>query len=352
MASVPIFMQKLLRQVSRSFYLTLQVLPHTIKPQLSIAYLLARAADTIADTGLVQVQKRMEGLLQLRKCIEETAAGRSFPLPDFGVLAEAQNESEGEGTPAERTLLENLGSVLAVLGSFTANDRRHVRDVLLTITHGQEMDLIRFGAASAKNIASIDTEADLEEYIYSVAGCVGEFWTKMCRAYPLSDVLLDDEKMLEDGIRFGKGLQLVNILRDLPKDLHQGRCYIPKEQLAKYGLTPHLLLEPSSMDRLSPLYLQYLDRAEEYLSDGWRYTTTIPTRHIRIRLACSWPILIGIRTLRQLRSDNVLDEHHRVKLSRVDMRRLIARSTACYIFPGAWERLFEKVRQEPPHAGG
>jgi len=346
MAAAPNFMQKLLRQVSRSFYLTLQVLPHTIKPQLSIAYLLARAADTIADTGLVQVQKRMDALLQLRECIEETAEGRSFSLPDFGGLAEAQNESEGEGTPAERTLLENLGSVLDVMGGFSANDRMRVRDVLLTITHGQEMDLIRFGKASATQIVSIDTEADLEEYIYCVAGCVGEFWTKMCRAYPLSDVPLDDEKMLEDGIRFGKGLQLVNILRDLPKDLHQGRCYIPKERLAQYVLSPHQLLEPSSMERLSPLYLQYLDRAEEYLSDGWRYTTTIPARYIRIRLACSWPILIGIRTLRQLHSGNVLDDHHRVKLSRVDMRWLIIRSTALYPIPGAWERLFERVRQE------
>jgi farnesyl-diphosphate farnesyltransferase len=348
MASVPKYMQKLLRQVSRSFYLTLQVLPHTIKPQLSIAYLLARAADTIADTGLVEVRKRMEALLQLRKCIEETTAGRSVPLPDFGVLAEAQNESEGEGTPAERTLLENLGAVLEVLGKFPEKDRQRVRDVLLTITHGQELDLIRFGAASSSKIASIETEADLDEYIYSVAGCVGEFWTKMCRAYPLSGVQLDDEKLLADGIRFGKGLQLVNILRDLAKDLHQGRCYLPKEQLAEYGLTPHQLLDASSMNRLSPLYNRYLERAEEYLSDGWRYTTTIPARYIRIRLACSWPILIGIRTLRQLYGDNVLDDHHRVKLSRVDMRRLILRSTALYPFPGAWARLFERVKQEPP----
>jgi farnesyl-diphosphate farnesyltransferase len=346
MASLPVFMKKLLRQVSRSFYLTLQILPHTIKPQLSIAYLLARAADTIADTGLVQVRKRMEALLQLRKCIEETAAGRSVPLPDFGVLAEAQNESEGEGTPAERTLLQNLGLVLDVLASFTEKDRQRVRDVLLTITHGQELDLIRFGSASASQIVSIDTEEALDEYIYCVAGCVGEFWTKMCRAYPLSGVPLNDERMLEDGIRFGKGLQLVNILRDLPKDLHQGRCYIPKDHLEQHGLEPHQLLDPSKMDRLYPLYLSYLKQAEDYLSDGWRYTTTIPMHHIRIRLACSWPILIGVRTLRQLYSDNVLDDHHRVKLSRHDMRRLILRSTVLYPFPGIWKRLFEKVKQE------
>ena len=340
-------MHKLLKQVSRSFYITLQVLPHTIKPQLSIAYLLARAADTIADTGLVQVRKRMETLLQLRNSIEETAAGCPVSLPDFGVLAEAQNEREGDGTPAERTLLEKLGSVLEAMRSFTENDRKWVRDVLLTITHGQELDLIRFGAASASQIASIETEEDLEEYIYCVAGCVGEFWTKVCRAYPLSGVQIDDETMVSDGIQFGKGLQLVNILRDLPKDLHHGRCYIPKDRLAQYGLEPHHLLEPGSIDRFNPLYEQYLKRAELYLSRGWHYTTTIPARFVRLRLACSWPILIGIRTLQELRSDNILDDRHRIKLSRVDMRHLILWSTALYPFPDRWNRLFEKVKREP-----
>ncbi len=338
-------MHKLLRQVSRSFYLTLQVLPHTIKPQLSIAYLLARAADTIADTGLVQVSKRMETLLQLRKSIEEAASGSSVSIPDFGVLAEAQNDREGDGTPAERILLEKLGSVLEALKSFTENDRRWLRDALLTITHGQELDLIRFGTASRSQIASIETEADLDEYIYCVAGCVGEFWTKVCRAYPLSGVPLDEEALIADGIQFGKGLQLVNILRDLPKDLHHGRCYIPSERLAQYGLEPRHLLDPGSIDRFNPLYEQYLKQAELYLFKGWRYTTTIPVRFVRIRLACSWPILIGIRTLQHLRSDNVLDDRHRVKLSRLDMRHLIIRSAALYPFPGVWNRMFEKVRR-------
>ena len=45
----------LLRDVSRSFYLTLRVLPNAVRPQISVAYLLARASDTIADTDAVQI---------------------------------------------------------------------------------------------------------------------------------------------------------------------------------------------------------------------------------------------------------------------------------------------------------
>jgi len=212
---------------------------------------------------------------------------------------------------------------------------------------GQELDLLRFGAASAAAVSALETEEDLDEYIYCVAGCVGEFWTEMCRAYPLSGAALDRERMLEDGIRFGKGLQLVNILRDLPRDLSQGRCYLPRERLRQAGLRPGDLLETAPMERFYPVYAGYLDRAEAYLSDGWRYTTAIPARHVRIRLACSWPILIGIRTLGQLRAGAAQGDFRRVKLRRGDVRRLVLRSVVSYPCPGRWERLFEKVRREP-----
>jgi len=58
----------LLRDVSRSFYLTLRVLPKEIRPQVSLAYLLARATDTIADTKAVPRAKRVFALQQLRIC--------------------------------------------------------------------------------------------------------------------------------------------------------------------------------------------------------------------------------------------------------------------------------------------
>ncbi|HIB24245.1 MAG TPA: hypothetical protein EYO22_06000, partial [Candidatus Poseidoniales archaeon] len=41
----------LLEQTSRSFYLTLKVLPTKIRGQIGLLYLLARLADTIADSA-------------------------------------------------------------------------------------------------------------------------------------------------------------------------------------------------------------------------------------------------------------------------------------------------------------
>jgi farnesyl-diphosphate farnesyltransferase len=330
-------MRNLLKGVSRSFYLTLRILPHSIYTPLSIAYLLARATDTLADTSIVNIQRRREALLQFREIILKTCEGHSSPLPDFGDLAQAN-----AGTPAERELLTNSAGVLDCLRSLESKERMLVRSVLDTIIRGQEMDLLRFGAASQAKIASLDTDSDLDEYTYCVAGCVGEFWTKVCSPHVLSGVHLHEAALLANGIRFGKGLQLVNILRDLPKDLRNGRCYIPADRLFQIGMKPQDLLESAAIEQFRPLYNTYLQLAEDHLCAGWDYVGMLPFRQLRIRLACAWPILIGIKTLARLKTENVLDDSHRIKISRSEIRGLILCSVTKYPFPSIWTRLYSE----------
>src|SRR5256712_11186491 len=57
----------LLRQVSRSFYLSLAILPTALREPIGLAYLLARAADTIADTELVARKDRLAHLETVRR---------------------------------------------------------------------------------------------------------------------------------------------------------------------------------------------------------------------------------------------------------------------------------------------
>lgn len=336
-------MQDLLKQVSRSFYLTLRILPRPVRAQLSLAYLLARASDTVVDTQLVEIGRRRDALLQIRSSIREACEGQKPQIPDFGEFIEAQKRSEGQGSPAERLLLERLGEIFVVLGEFSAEDRRRIRSVLDTITHGQETDLIRFGDASTDRIAALGTDEELDTYTFQVAGCVGEFWTYMCRAHAFPSAPLDDELLIANGIRFGKGLQLVNILRDLPKDLRNGRCYIPEEQLQTYGLQPQDLLDINKISEFRPLYNDYLQKAEDHLRAGWQYTLALPFRHMRIRLACAWPILIGVKTVEKLRQDNVLDDNLHILVSQSDVWRLILRSVLLYPTPKAWNRLLDNL---------
>lgn len=326
----------LLKEVSRSFYLTMRILPGVIRPQISLAYLLARTTDTIADTEIVSLEKRLEALELLRARI----LGTSNASLNFGELARNQ------GLPAERVLLERCEDALAVLADFSGEDQKKIREVLDTITSGQELDLKRFGAANERQIVALRNEAELDDYTYRVAGCVGEFWTKMCREHLFPDAKIDDALLLQNGIRFGKGLQLVNILRDLPRDLRSGRCYVPETRLVEFGLSPGGLLNVANETKFRPVFDALLDLALGHLSAGWDYTRSIPQSQIRVRLACAWPILIGEKTIQKLRGANVLDSSQRVKISRGEVRGIIFKSVLTYPFGGVWNSQFSSKRVE------
>lgn len=325
----------LLREVSRSFYLTLRVLPKAIRPQIGLAYLLARTTDTVADTEIVPVEQRLKLLQSLR---ERILGLNSTPL-DFGALAQHQ------GSPAERLLLEKCEAALALLQAQSLADQKLIREVLDTITSGQELDLKRFETGAkppegeTPNLAALQTDAELDDYTYRVAGCVGRFWTRICLAHQFSLFQTPESAFEESGVRFGKGLQLVNILRDIPADLRKGRCYVPAEKLAENGLSPADLLRPESEAKFRPLYNSYLNAAESHLAAGWRYTNRTPFGQMRVRLACAWPILIGLQTIARLRSGNVLDPAQRIKISRKEVRGVMIRSVVTYPFPRAWRRL-------------
>ena len=321
-------MTELLRDVSRSFYLTLRVIPKAIRPQIGLAYLLARTTDTIADTELVSIEKRLELLRAVRGRILEDKVS---PI-DFGELAGRQQ------LPAERLLLEKCEASLALLQTLSSADLQLVREVLNIIVSGQELDLRRFAGASADKIVALQSEGELDDYTYRVAGCVGEFWTRMCRTHLFPDAQLDDPFLLASGVRFGKGLQLVNILRDLPADLRHGRCYLPAERLSQASLTPQDLSEPRNQAKFRPLYHHYLDLAEAHLAAGWAYTNTLPWRGARVRLACAWPVLIGMKTIERMRAANVLGPQ-RVKISRNEVRQIILRSLFLYPWPSAWQNM-------------
>ena len=322
----------LLKQVSRSFYLTLRVLPAVIRPPISLAYLLARTTDTIADTQIIPPAERLQTLELLR----ERILGQTSAAFDLGELARHQS------SPAEWSLLQRIEESLALLDQLPAEDRQHIREVLAVIVSGQVLDLQRFADASRERIVALNTDGELDDYTYRVAGCVGAFWTKLCRARLFPDAPLDDDWLTTSGVRFGKGLQLVNLLRDLPRDLRQGRCYLPGERLWAIGLTPSDLLEPANGPRLRPLKDIYLRQAEDHLAAGWRYTNALPRAHVRVRLACAWPLLIGIQTVEKLRAANMLAPELHIKISRSDVRKIVVRTVFYYPWASAWERLFSR----------
>lgn len=336
---------ELLRDVSRSFYLTLRVLPRRVRPQIGIAYLLARATDTIADTTIVPLDQRLVALDQLRCHITD----RSVDAPDLTRFSAGLDQSEAASnrpsptvvaSPAERLLLSRIGEAVAALRRFSEADQQLIQTVLDTITSGQVLDLQRFAKLPQGKVHALDCDAELDDYLCRVAGCVGEFWTRICRAHLFPGAAVNDAFLLETGVRYGKGLQLTNILRDLRRDLRSGRCYLPVSRLSAQGLTPADLLDPASEQRFRPVFDHYCCAAIDHLRAGWDYTNHLPKSSVRVRLACAWPILIGKRTLELVRRSPIAGEP--AKVSRKTVQWILARSVLAYPWPRLWKAQWRK----------
>ena len=324
---------KLLETTSRSFYPTLKYLPKKIRGQIGLLYLLARVADTIADSKVGETEELIEALTQYN----DVAQGRKQELPDLKELAEIQsNPDEGE-------LLRNVQKVVDALSMYEKDDQVRMLECLDIIVSGQILDLQRFGIArEGGNISSLQSEEELDDYTFRVAGCVGVFWTKMSLAHMMKLSKEKEELFFENGIRFGKALQMINILRDIPEDLRFGRCYIPGHRLEEHGLTPNDLLDSSNIAKFRPLYDTYLDLTSEHLDAAVEYIRMIPDRQLRLKAASMLPVLIGQRTVTLLREGNILDSEEKIKITRNEMKGYFKKLLRALIIPGGVQRLLAK----------
>ncbi len=238
---------ELLKRVSRSFYITLRLLPEQVRETIALAYLLARISDTEADG--------------------------------------AANDGEAGASGEEEELTKLLTK---------SPDKDAIEKVWTTIREGQEFDEERFKSDPAPLSA---TERDC--YTYLVAGCTwGNSGRRLCASKIPDYSEKPFEIMLDRGTRFGKGLQLVNILRDRAADAKIGRFYVTEKEL------------PSSLENRTG--------APRCCARVWK-----ALKRGRLRVACALPLLIGLETLDLVEE---YPEARRVKVSRLRVWVLLLRS--------------------------
>jgi farnesyl-diphosphate farnesyltransferase len=307
-----------LRDVSRSFYISIRILPRRLREAVGLAYLLARTTDTVADTNNVPLAQRAETLRSLSAAIRGEG-GENVIVDLRDKFAPLQTND------SERQLIEALPDCLQMLELLNAADRGDIRGVLENIVRGQTLDLER---------PVLTTAAELDEYTYLVAGCVGEFWTYVCYRYIDNFSARAETEMIELGTRYGKGLQLVNILRDVHVDLANGRSYFPQDEVGP---------APNDWSRLGPVYGKLLDDAQNGLEAGMEYVRAIS--HFRVRAATVLPALIGVRTLSILRAagENVLRE--RLKISRKETRAIMATVTLTMAKRKTLDEMFARYKK-------
>jgi len=305
----------ILRRVSRSFYLSIFLLPKKLRDPVALGYLLARASDTIADTAELPIELRVEKLQLLATATQGEGLDGAINDLIAAVAPLQKNESE-------RGLIESLQPTLDWLEQSDLFNRQELRAVLEKIHRGQILDLERF--RDPKQIFALETAADLDEYTYLVAGSAGEFWTRLCFHYLRKFSLRGETEMLKLGKRYGQGLQLINILRDAGNDLRAGRCYFPNDELVNVAMEPSQIIRESQ--RFRPIYRQWHQKAEQGIKAGIDYS--LATRNRRVRIATVLPALIGARTLALLREAGATVLHRHIKVPRKEVRAIMTSLTS------------------------
>lgn len=279
-------LNRILKGTSRAFYLSLAVLPPGARVPLSLGYLLARAADTVADAPATEQFDRRSALVALRaSMLEDRLEGWQAP---------------GELKPEvdkEQELLRAVPKLGAAVRGRSEAERQAILQVVSTLIEGMIWDQDRFDAL--KDGRGLKSE-DLETYTYLVAGCVGPFWSRVCALSDPKLSRLSDPSVDPIAIEFGKGLQWVNILRDIPKDQENLRHYLPS-------------LERSDFEGS---FLACSARALQALGTATAYPGLFPLSAIGHRLAVFLPLVLGFRTMELLLRDGGPRPERKVKVAR------------------------------------
>jgi farnesyl-diphosphate farnesyltransferase len=307
----------LLQSVSRSFFLSMRMLPGPMRAPVSLGYLLARASDTLADTEAAPVALRRDFLAAFRDGLR---AGRTAELSGFHAEVVRQFAPHQDHA-GEAELLRRLPECWEGLAALSEANRGAVLAVMDQITTGQSWDLERFGDASGEAPASVESADELEIYTHRVAGCVGEFWTRVGYANlgnRFAPAAAESE-LLQAGRSLGQGLQLVNILRDLGADLRAGRCYLPKAELLAAGWS-----DDSRTGAIEAVSAVWRARCRAALAPGWNYVSHL--RRGRVRAATALPLILAEKTLAKLDAAGISALEHRVKVGRPTVWRAMARA--------------------------
>ncbi len=321
--------------VSRTFALTIPVLPERLAVVMTNAYLLCRLADTIEDdVGLDSEQKsqfhaRFVAVVKGEHGAEQFAADLS-PLLSSRSLA------------AERDLVANTPAVIRVTQGFSSAERAALTRCVTIMCKGMPE------FQRNKSLAGLRDLDELSEYCYYVAGVVGEMCTELfCLHCP--ELAPRREAMLRLAMSFGQGLQMTNILKDVWDDRQANACWLPRSVFAAdFDLTRLEELHTSAAfrDGLD----QLIGVAHAHLRNALEYTCMIPKREVGIRRFCLWALGLAVLTLRKVYRHPRYRSANEVKVSRRTVKATVLATNLTLMSNRALKLMFARAADGLPFA--
>ena len=274
------YQKTILGSVSRTFALTIPLLPPTMEKVVGNTYLLCRIVDTIEDAvDLSPETKQVLSKLFLEAVLEKSPVS-SFVDPCLDALKNYSNQDELD-------LILNTPTVLRILHTCSLRDQVAVSRCISIMSNGMS----HFHGKQAEE--GLKDLQEFEEYCYVVAGVVGELLTTIFSNH--SPAFAQRIRGHEDlAIAFGQALQMTNILKDSPEDRARGVSW-----------------KPASMSQTELLGIAY-----QKLQDSLRYILLIPKQDIGMRQFCFLAFGLAVMTLSKIAKRKQFIYKDEVKLSR------------------------------------
>jgi farnesyl-diphosphate farnesyltransferase len=330
------YQRGILPGVSRTFALTIPVLPEALAVVMTNAYLLCRIADTIEDDPGLSHEQKSQFHARFVAVVKGTQGADEFAR-DLG------RQLSDRVLPAEHDLVRNTAAVIRVTHACSADERAALNRCVAIMCRGMpEFQRNK----SLRGLSSLD---ELAEYCYYVAGVVGEMCTELFVLH-CPELKPKRELMLRLAVSFGQGLQMTNILKDIWDDRQVGACWLPRSVFGRGTLD----LERLEAWHTQPAFREGLDElvgvGHAHLRNALEYTCLIPKREAGIRRFCLWAIGLAVLTLRKIHRHPTFRSGSEVKVSRRTVKATVLTTNLTLVSNRALRLIFARAADGLPLA--
>lgn len=297
---------QMVRQVSRTFALSIEQLPAGLRDPVGVAYLLLRVSDILEDHPDLPADRKA-GLLRLWAEVLQGSATTQALTSRVADL----DSSDPEVAVAQQA---------DVLMDMVRRQPPQVQDILVRYVHESTLGMARW----QEHGPFVEDEAALDDYMHEVAGRVGYLVTDLFLWY-YPDLQPRRDELMPLARECGLALQTVNVIRGLPKDYARGWVFVPITFYQRFGLTRDSLFEPAHLPQAMRVVSMLADKADRHLSHGLAYVTAFPRRYHGLRLALMWPFYFAVRTLAINRQDPGVIQGE-AKITRAEVQRIVVQT--------------------------
>lgn len=320
-------LRDLLRSASRTFAIGIEQLPGVLCDAGTVAYLLLRVSDYLEDNEDMDSEKKVDLLNLWVEILRGNAASEEL----------AEHIRDVDTSNPDAVVAQHVGDILARLATLPQEVQEIIIDHVIHSTLGM--------ARWVERGPEVNDEADLDDYMFEVAGRVGYLLTHLFAWYS-STIRNRKDRLLPLAREFGLALQTVNVIRGLRKDYERGWVFVPRKYLAQVHLTEHELFQPENRAAAIQVLDMLADKAERHLHAALSCVKALPPWQHRIRLACIFPLMFAIRTLAISRRNAQVFEDE-AKISRDEVKQIVVDSKL-WGWSNAWlDNYFQKLNAVP-----